>query len=133
MQLVDLHSPHKTQKKTRKEINRRVHRAESMENQTWAEFEARVNFLKRYKYIAEDGTFYAGAKILDVLSDSRGIRHRTLYDWSVRGTDRWSIVWSILRTCGGVASKCLRIPKTKPSDARTDARCETGIYFRYRS
>ncbi len=63
-QLVDLHSPHKTQKKTRKEINRRVHRAQSMENQTWAEFEARIKFLKKYRYIGEDGTFYAGAKIL---------------------------------------------------------------------
>ncbi len=63
-QLVDLHSPHKAQKKTRKEINRRVHRANSMENQTWAEFEARVQFLKKYRYIGEDGTFYAAAKIL---------------------------------------------------------------------
>lgn len=63
-QLIELHSPHKTQKKTRKEINRRVHRAQNMENQTWAEFESRVNFLKRHRYIGEDGSFYAGANIL---------------------------------------------------------------------
>ena len=63
-QLVELHSPNKAQKKTRKEINRRVHRAQNMENQTWAEFETRVNFLKQYRYIGEDGTFYAGAKIV---------------------------------------------------------------------
>ena len=33
-------------------------------NQTWHEFQARVDFLKNYGYIGQDGSFFAGARVL---------------------------------------------------------------------
>ena len=53
-----------SKKKTRNEINRRFSRAKEMEGKTWKEFELRVEFLKKYQYISEEGEFYAGGKAL---------------------------------------------------------------------
>lgn len=63
-ELVQHHSPHRTQRRTQNEITKRVDRANQMENQTWQEFQARVDFLKNYGYIGEDGSFFAGARVL---------------------------------------------------------------------
>ena len=53
-----------SKKKTRKEISRRMNHAKEMEGKTWSEFELRVQFLKKYQYIGENGEFYAGGKAL---------------------------------------------------------------------
>ena len=82
-ELVQHHSPHRTQRRTQKEITRRVDRANQMENQTWHEFQARVDFLKNYGYIGQDGSFFAGARVLTNFSDPRSVRDRIVPTWVV--------------------------------------------------